>query len=68
MACVVGGVIAIIVGVIIMAGFVYLWWWLDNKRDESKPKIGGWAKFGMFLGIFAGLSTVTSGINAMDKN
>ena len=59
------GIASIIIGLILFVGLIYLWWWLDNKRDPSKPKISGWAKFGMFIGIASGLGMVTTGITTM---
>lgn len=59
------GIVSIIIGIILFAGLIYLWWWLDNRRDASKPKISGWAKFGMFLGIFSGAGMISGGITKM---
>ena len=59
------GIASIIIGIILFVGLIYLWWWLDNKRDPERSKISGWAKFGMFIGIASGLGMVTTGITNM---
>ena len=59
------GIASLIVGIVFFVGFIFLWWWLDNKRDPERSKIGGWAKFGMLIGIFSGAGMITGGITKM---
>ena len=59
------GIVSIVIGILLVVGLIYLWWWLDNKRAPEKPPLSGWFKFGMFIGIASGVGMVTGGINKL---
>ncbi len=59
-----GGTISVIVGLVIIAGLIYLWYRYRKDATPEKPA-SGWLQFFMFCGICTGFGLVTGGVNSM---
>lgn len=63
MRCTACDVVVMLIGFLLIAGFIWLWWWLDNKRPAEKGPVNNWTKFGIILGILTGAGFIGKGIN-----